>query len=72
MAAFSGVDESYIWPDAIGRGQVAAVSESEVIAVYLHRTEVPRDVWGHLFYASQSEIGVPVYSGLFLSEDADI
>jgi transcriptional regulator with XRE-family HTH domain len=72
VATFLGVDESYIWPDALGRDEVAVVSESEVVAVYPHRSEVPRDVWGHLFSAAEQEIGVLVYSGLFLSEDAGI
>lgn len=72
VAAFFGVDESYIWPDALGRDQVAAVSESEIVAVYPHRTEVPRDVWGHIFSQAKSEVSVLVYSGLFLSEDAGI
>ena len=72
VATFLGVDESYIWPDALGRDEVAVVSESEVVAVYPHRSEVPRDVWGHLFAAAEQEIGVLVYSGLFLSEDAGI
>jgi hypothetical protein len=62
------VDESYIWPDALGRDQVVAVSESEIVAVYPHRSEVPRDVWEHLFSQAEREIGVLVYSGLFLSE----
>src|SRR5215471_20597326 len=70
VAAFFGVDESYIWPDALGRDQVTAVSESEIVAVYPHRSEVPRDVWEHLFAQAEREIGVLVYSGLFLSEDA--
>ena len=43
MASFLGVDESYIWPDALGRDEVAVVSESEVVAVWPHRSEVPRD-----------------------------
>jgi hypothetical protein len=29
-------------------------------------------VWGHLFSGAEREIGVLVYSGLFLSEDAVI
>jgi hypothetical protein len=66
------VDESYIWPDALGRDQVAAVSESEIVTVYPHRAEVPRDVWEHLFSSAEREIGVLVYSGLFLSEDARV
>jgi transcriptional regulator with XRE-family HTH domain len=72
VAAFFGVDETYIWPDALTREQVAAVSESEIVAVYPHRTEVPRDVWGHIFAQAEREISVLVYSGLFLSEDAGI
>ena len=38
VASFLGVDESYIWPDALGQDEVAVVSESEVVAVYPHRT----------------------------------
>ena len=72
VATFLGVDESYIWPDALGRDEVAVVSESEVVAVWPHRSEVPRDVWGHLFSQAEREIGVLVYAGLFLSEDAGI
>jgi transcriptional regulator with XRE-family HTH domain len=72
VATFLGVDESYIWPDALGRDEVAAVSGNEVVAVYPHRSEVPRDVWGHVFSQAQREIGVLVYSGLFLSEDAGV
>ena len=72
VASFLGVDESYIWPDALGRDEVAIVSESEVVAVWPHRSEVPRDTWGHLFSQAEREIGVLVYAGLFLSEDAGI
>jgi transcriptional regulator with XRE-family HTH domain len=72
VAAFFGVDESYIWPDALDRDQVAAVSESEIVAVYPHRSEVPRDVWERVFSSAEREIGVLVYAGLFLSEDARV
>ena len=72
VASFLGVDESYIWPDALGRDEVAVVSESEIVAVWPHRSEVPRDTWGHLFSQAEREIGVLVYAGLFLSEDAGI
>jgi transcriptional regulator with XRE-family HTH domain len=72
VAAHFGVDESYIWPDALGRDQVVAVSESEIVAVYPHRSEVPRDVWEHLFSQAEREIGILVYAGLFLSEDTRV
>lgn len=67
-----GVDETYLWPDALPREQVAVASESELIAVYPHRLEVPREVWEQLFESARTEIGVLVYAGLFLSEDAGL
>src|SRR5690348_10084981 len=65
VAAFLGVDEAYIWPGALDRDAVTAVSESEIVAVHPHRSEVPRDLWGHLFSQAEQDIGVLVYSGLF-------
>lgn len=67
-----GVDEVYLWPDALPREQVGAASESEILAVYPHRSEVPRDAWHRLFERAQEEIGVLVYAGLFLAEDAGL
>jgi transcriptional regulator with XRE-family HTH domain len=72
IASQLGVDEVYLWPDALSRDQVAIASESEIIAVYPHRTEVPRDGWERLFASAEHEIGVLVYSGLFLAEDAGV
>ena len=46
VAAFFGVEESFIWPDALGKDQVMAASESEIAAVYPYRRAVPRDAWG--------------------------
>ncbi len=69
LAARLGVDEAYLWPDALSDGQVAAASRSEVVAVYPHRSDVPRAVWERLFSAAEREIGVLVYAGLFLAED---
>jgi len=70
VASRLGVDEVYLWPDALPREVVGAASESELVAVYPHRWEVPRDAWERLFAAAEQEIGVLVYSGLFLAEDA--
>ena len=69
VASRLGVDEVYLWPDALPRELVGAASESELLAVYPHRSDVPRDAWGRLFSAAEREIGVLVYSGLFLAED---
>jgi lambda repressor-like predicted transcriptional regulator len=70
VAARLGVDEVYLWPDALSRDQVTAASESEVLMIYPHRSHVPRDAWARMFEAAGQEIGVLVYSGLFLAEDA--
>lgn len=72
VAAFFGVDESYIWPDALDRDEVVAASESEIVAVYPHRWAVPRDTWRHLFEQAEREIGILVYAATFLAEDAEL
>jgi transcriptional regulator with XRE-family HTH domain len=69
IATQLSVDEVYLWPDAIPRDQVALASESEIITIYPHRSEVPRDGWERLFADAEQDIGVLVYSGLFLAED---
>ncbi len=72
VAAHLSVDEAYLWPDALSRDQVANASESEIINIYPHRWTVPSDLWRNFFDNAEQEIGVLVYSGLFVSEDAGI
>ncbi|MFD1932988.1 XRE family transcriptional regulator [Nonomuraea mangrovi] len=72
VASYLRTDETYLWPEALTRDQVASASESEVVRVYPHRWAVPRDAWGRLFAEASEEIGVLVYSGLFLADDAGI
>ncbi|GIH91679.1 DUF5919 domain-containing protein [Planobispora siamensis] len=72
VASFLKTDESYLWPEALTPQQVAAASESEIVTVYPHRWAVPRDAWGRLFSAANQEIGILVYSGLFLAEDTGV
>jgi transcriptional regulator with XRE-family HTH domain len=69
IAVRLGVEERYLWPEALSPDQVSAASESEVIAIYPHRSDVPRDTWIRLFEAATSEIGILVYAGMFLAED---
>lgn len=71
-AAHLRVDEVYLWPDALSRDQVASASESEIIMIYPHRWVVPSDMWRNFFDNAEHEIGILVYSGLFLSDDAGI
>jgi transcriptional regulator with XRE-family HTH domain len=70
VATMLGVDEAFLWPDALSPAQVAAASESEILTVYPHRWAVPEDAWRRLFDSAKQEIGVLVYSGLFLAENA--
>lgn len=72
VAARLGIDETYLWPDALTPDQVAGASESEILTVYPHRWSVPSDLWRRMFETAEREIGVLVYSGLFLSEDAGV
>jgi len=39
------------------------------LVVHPHRWAVPRDTWGLLFDSAEREIGVLVYSGMFLADD---
>src|SRR5580693_5811936 len=66
------LDEAYLWPGALSREQVAAASDSEVIGIYPHRSDVPRDAWERLFGPAERDIGVLVYSGLALAEDTGV
>lgn len=68
-ASYLGVDEAYLWPDALSPEQVTSASQSEIIAIHPHRWAVPRDIWGRLFGAASEEIGVLAFSGLFLADD---
>jgi transcriptional regulator with XRE-family HTH domain len=69
VATRLGVDEAYLWPGALAAEQVASASESEVLVLYPHRWAVPRDIWGQLFDSAEEEIGVLVYSGMFIVDD---
>jgi transcriptional regulator with XRE-family HTH domain len=64
-----GLDEAYLWPGALAAEQVANASESEILLVYPHRWAVPRDTWGQFFDSAEDEIGVLVYSGMFIADD---
>ncbi|MEU4540910.1 XRE family transcriptional regulator [Streptosporangium sp. NPDC023825] len=61
--------ENDLWPDvSYGRRHITG----EIKAVYPHRWSVPAEVWRSFFQAAEKEIGILVYSGLFLAEDAGL
>ncbi|WP_371782861.1 XRE family transcriptional regulator [Streptosporangium subroseum] len=72
VASFLKMDETYLWPEALTPAQVTAASESEIVTVHPHRWSVPRDAWGRLFTEAEREIGVLVYSGIFIAQDTGI
>ena len=55
VAAYLGVDEVFLWPDALSPHQIANASESEIISVYPHRWTVPSDMWRNFFDAAERE-----------------
>ena len=68
VADMLAVHEYDLWP------HLAAVPsiDPEVYATYPHRGSVSRETWRALFNNARSEIGILVYSGLFLAEDVEI
>ncbi len=72
VASRLGVDEAYLWPGALSREQITAASDSEVLAIYAHRSDVPQEAWAQLFKSAERDIGVLVYSGLALAEDTTV
>ena len=72
VATKLGVSEVYLWPGALAADQVASASESEILTVYPHRWSVPRETWGLLFDSAEADIGVLVYSAMFMADDAGL
>jgi hypothetical protein len=68
VADMLSLHEYDLWP------HLAAVPsiDPEVYATYPHRGSVSRETWRALFDNAHSEIGILVYSGLFLAEDVEI
>ena len=51
---------------------MASASESEILTVYPHRWSVSPDTWGQLFDSAETDIGVLIYSAMFLVDDAGL
>jgi transcriptional regulator with XRE-family HTH domain len=60
--------ESYLWPEAMTPDRMAQVSENECVKVFPRRAAVPLDLWTRLAEQATTEIGILVFSGLFLPE----
>jgi transcriptional regulator with XRE-family HTH domain len=72
IAAIAGVEESYLWPDALSTEQIAEASNDELMAAFAHRSDVSAALWRHHFEHAERQIDVLVYAGMFLAEDGAI
>ena len=73
LAVYLELAEDYLWPEATSpEPTTTGVSDGEIIGVYPHRWAVPSELWRSMFDCAREEVGVLVYSGLFLSEDTGI
>lgn len=65
-------DEVSFWPEQSQTTEESDPPPESTHRVYAHRWQVPREVWHGLFSEAEQEIGILVYSGLFLADDAGI
>ncbi len=63
-----GANELDLWPQLAGASAIAP----ELLGTFDYRSIVPHRVWVDLFAGAQREIGLLVYSGLFLAEDIEL
>src|SRR5690349_15656826 len=57
-AVYLGVEETFLWPEALTPEQSKAASQSEIIEIYPHRWSVPTDLWKRIFQEAREEISV--------------
>lgn len=72
IAAMVRERETYLWPDAVAPERMSEISGSEVIKVYPHRNDMPRELWDRLIGDASQEIEVLVYAAMFLTESPTI
>ncbi|GAA3730253.1 transcriptional regulator with XRE-family HTH domain [Spinactinospora alkalitolerans] len=73
IADLVGVPEGKLWPETEAKkAEVPPATATGTQRVYPHRWTVPHEVWRELFESAEEEIGVLVYSGLFLADDTGI
>lgn len=71
LADLLGVEEADLWPEVSSAAAPRGVRD-EFKALYPHRWAVPQELWRRHFRKAEREIGILVYSGLFLVEDTAI
>jgi hypothetical protein len=68
VADLLSVHEYDLWPHLAELPTI----DAEVHATYPDRGSVPRQVWQRLFDSARHDIGILVYSGLFIAEDVQL
>ncbi len=68
LADLLNLSEVDLWPEL----RASPSRPDELLAVYPHRSSIPRETWRNLFASAEQEISVLAYSSLFLAEDVDI
>jgi transcriptional regulator with XRE-family HTH domain len=69
IAAMVQEGESYLWPDSITPERAATSTQSEIVKVYARRHSIPAEVWQQLLDQAETNIGILIYSGLFLTDN---
>ena len=63
-----GEEETYLWPDIIDGDRIRAASESELLALYARRADIPTELWPTLFRRAAHAIDILAYAAVFLHE----
>ena len=63
-----GEEETYLWPEILDGDRIRTATESELIALYARRAQVPADLWLALFRRAKRNIDILAYAAVFLHE----
>ncbi|MFE9641832.1 multiprotein-bridging factor 1 family protein [Nocardiopsis alba] len=72
LAGLLQAKEDALWPDETPAEEKPTPVSAHAHAVHTHRWQVPRETWWELFESAEQAIGILVYSGLFLADDAGV
>jgi phosphatidylserine/phosphatidylglycerophosphate/cardiolipin synthase-like enzyme len=72
LADLLQAQEDALWLPRSPEDEAHVPASEHVQRVYAHRWQVPREAWWDLFSSAEQEIGILVYSGLFIADDAGI
>lgn len=65
VAQALGVDQVYLWPEALDDKRTQAASSAELVALYPNRGFVPGPMWTDLVTGAKERVNLLVYAGLF-------